>query len=234
MKYMGSKNRIAKEILPIILRDRHSSQFYVEPFCGGCNLIDKVNGNRIASDSNKYIVGMFKALQDGLFFPKEVSESFYKEVRDNKDRFDDHIVGFVGFGCSYAGKFFGGYARGKNNNGVERNYCLESYNNLMKQKKLLENVNFYCCSYQNLIIPEKSIIYCDPPYRNTTKYYKDFNHDWFWLWCEHKTKMGHRVYVSEYEAPITWTPIWEKEINSSLTKQTGSKKGIEKLFVYDS
>ena len=46
MVYMGSKNRIAKEILPIILKDRVKGQWYVEPFVGGCNMIDKVgNGN---------------------------------------------------------------------------------------------------------------------------------------------------------------------------------------------
>ena len=60
MKYMGSKNRIANEILPIILKDRTENQWYVEPFCGGCNLIDKVDGNRIANDKNKYIIAMWK------------------------------------------------------------------------------------------------------------------------------------------------------------------------------
>lgn len=50
MKYMGSKNRIAKYILPIILKDRKECQWYVEPFVGGCNTIDKVVGNRIGSD----------------------------------------------------------------------------------------------------------------------------------------------------------------------------------------
>ena len=35
MKYQGSKRRIAKDILPIILRDRKNGQFYVEPFVGG-------------------------------------------------------------------------------------------------------------------------------------------------------------------------------------------------------
>lgn len=35
MKYMGSKSRIAKYILPIILKDRKDGQYYVEPFCGG-------------------------------------------------------------------------------------------------------------------------------------------------------------------------------------------------------
>ena len=35
MKYMGSKNRYYKEILPIILHNRRDGQCYVEPFVGG-------------------------------------------------------------------------------------------------------------------------------------------------------------------------------------------------------
>ena len=50
MKYMGSKNRHAKEILPFVLMDRKEGQYYVEPFCGGCNIIDKVDNPRIAND----------------------------------------------------------------------------------------------------------------------------------------------------------------------------------------
>lgn len=44
MKYMGSKSRIVDNILPIIqerLRD-YNIKTYIEPFCGGCNVIDKV------------------------------------------------------------------------------------------------------------------------------------------------------------------------------------------------
>ena len=52
MKYMGSKARIAKYILPIILKDRKPDQWYVEPFVGGCNTIDKVEGLRLGSDAN--------------------------------------------------------------------------------------------------------------------------------------------------------------------------------------
>lgn len=53
MRYMGSKARIAKEILPLILADRKEGQYFVEPFCGGCNVTDKVSGNRIANDSKR-------------------------------------------------------------------------------------------------------------------------------------------------------------------------------------
>ena len=42
MKYMGSKRRYARELLPIILEGRQNSQHYVEPFVGGFKMIDKV------------------------------------------------------------------------------------------------------------------------------------------------------------------------------------------------
>ena len=57
MKYMGSKSRIVGNILPIIqerLRN-YNIKTYIEPFCGGCNVIDKVQcDTKIASDNHKY------------------------------------------------------------------------------------------------------------------------------------------------------------------------------------
>jgi hypothetical protein len=46
MIYLGGKTRIAKEILPLILADRKEGQYFVEPFCGGCNVTANVPGNR--------------------------------------------------------------------------------------------------------------------------------------------------------------------------------------------
>lgn len=65
MKYMGSKNRYAKYILPIILEGRTDNQYYVEPFMGGANIIDKVKGLRIGGEINKYIIEMWVALAKG-------------------------------------------------------------------------------------------------------------------------------------------------------------------------
>jgi DNA adenine methylase len=70
MRYIGSKVKIAKYILPIILKDREPNQWYVEPFVGGANIIDKVEGNRIGGDSNEYLIEMWKALQNG-WVPKD-------------------------------------------------------------------------------------------------------------------------------------------------------------------
>lgn len=230
MKYMGSKNRYYKYILPIILENRLENQYYVEPFVGGFNIIQHVKGNRVANDSNKYLIALFKAIQEGWIPPDYISEEEYKQIRQNKKDYSDHIVGFVGFGCSYSGKFFGGYARGKDSKGQDRNYCLESKKNILKQASNIKDILIYNKNYDDFPIPPNSIIYCDPPYENTTKYINTIDYKQYWNWIRSLKEQGHVVFVSEYEAPEDFTCVWCREVNSSLTKETGSKKAVERLF----
>ena len=78
MQYLGSKNKIAKHLLPIILKNRKPEQYYVEPFMGGGNMIDKVDGLRIGNDINYYLIEMWKSLQKGWIPPDVVTEEEYK------------------------------------------------------------------------------------------------------------------------------------------------------------
>ena len=80
MKYMGSKNRIAKHILPIILKDRKENQYYVEPFVGGANIIDKVGGNRIGADINPYLIEFFKGLQNSRDLIFDIPKTLYDKA----------------------------------------------------------------------------------------------------------------------------------------------------------
>lgn len=106
----------------------------------------------------------------------------------------------------------------------------EAYRNAVKQSPKLQGVVFVESSYLDLKIPSESIVYCDPPYENTTSYRNTFDHIGFWDWCRKKTEEGHIVFVSEYNAPDGFECVWRKEVVSSLTKDTGSKRAIEKLF----
>ena len=196
---MGSKNRIAKYILPIILKDRKPNQPYVEPFVGGFNLIDKVDGPRIAGDSNEYLITLFKAIQNGFIPPDSVSLAEYKQASALREV--NPLTAFIGFGCSYSGKWFGGYARGTTNRGIRRNYCLESKNNILNQVKGLKGIEIHNCNYTELPIPENSLIYCDPPYKGTTGYKDKFNHEDFYIWCREMKAKGHSIYISEYTMP---------------------------------
>lgn len=229
MKYMGSKNRHAKELLPIILKNRKPDQWYVEPFVGGANMIDKVDGPRIGSDQHFFLIELLKAMAEFEYWipPHKVSEEEYKEAKSLKDNV---LKAYIGFALSYGGKWFGGYRRDKIG---KRDYAFEAYKNYMIQAPKLCGVQFKNCDYLDLDIPPNSIIYCDPPYEGTTSYKTgSFDHKAFWQWCREKTNEGHQVFVSEYNAPEDFECVWEKKVNNTLAKDTGSKQGAERLFVY--
>lgn len=186
MKYMGSKARIAPEIMPIILDGRKEGQFYVEPFCGGCNSLQHVTGNRIGSDLNKYLIAMWKGLQSDEPRPRVITEQMYHQARIDRrngcnESFSDFMIGWIGFMASYNGRFFEGYS----GNYPYRDYIRESIDNIERQISTIQDVHFFCCDYNALQIPDESIIYCDIPYKHTTSYKnpKGFNHDVFWDWC---------------------------------------------------
>lgn len=236
MKYMGSKNRIAKYILPIILKDRKPGQWYIEPFVGGANIIDKVDGNRIGFDKHVYLIKALELIKNDPYdIPDLITENDYQKAKTEMKI--DGITGFVGFAMSFGGKWFGGYRRDvAGTKGCIENMKTQSRRSkqsAIKQSQNLKDVILQACDYKklnNLNIPPKSIIYCDPPYANTTKYKHSFNHDEFFAWCLNMSNLGHTVFVSEYSAPESFECVWEKEIVSSLTKNTGSKRGVERLF----
>ena len=233
------------EILRAISDDCGSlyQKVWIEPFVGGANMMQHLTRfdvkRKVGIDINLHVINMFIALQGGWKPLTEVNEHFYQELKKNSDVWSDFetsaLTGFVGIGCSYSGKWFGGYARGNDNKGVPRNYARESADNVLTQIKSLKDVEFYHGNYKDLFNVicepnEEVVIYCDPPYANTTKYKNSFDHTEFWKWCDEMVQKGFRIYVSEYNAPEGWRCIWSKEVNNSLTKETGSKQGVEKLF----
>ena len=231
MKYMGSKTRIAKHILPIILKNRKENQFYVEPFVGGANIIDKVTGNRIGADLNSFLIAALEKIRDEpQELPeshKEASREFYYDVKTDKEHYSKWIVGYFGFALSYGGKWFGGYA-GKRRNG-NRDDIQEAHKNAQKQSSMLRGIDFKHSSYLDLDIPAESIIYCDPPYEGTTGYKDSFNHNEFWNWCRFMGSNGHTVFVSEYNAPEDFECVWEKEVKCTMSSKT-ALNSVEKMF----
>lgn len=242
MKYMGSKNRIAKHILPIMLKYKTDNMVWVEPFVGGANMIDKVKGKRIGADFNGYLIAMWKELQNGWTPPDFVSEDDWRDVKTQMEsKYEKHYIAFVRLGCSFGADWNGGYARNvrkdKPNaellNSTTKSYCGQSKRNILKQLPNLKNVEFLHSSYQDLEIPKNSLIYCDPPYEGTTKYKDDFNHTEFWEWCRIKAKQGHKVFISEYNAPSDFKCVYEHELNNTLNNTAKTTKAIEKLFTLE-
>lgn len=229
MVYMGSKNRIAKDLLPFIMDKLDADTWYIEPFVGGCNMMDKVkHPKRLGADNNEYLIALLQYVQDGKELPAYIDREEYYKVKANPADYPAWYVGYVGFICSYSGTFFKGFA-GKTTikGGAIRDYQREKKNNLLKQD--LSGIVFKCSSYDELEIPDNSVIYCDPPYCNTSGYKDKFDSAKFWDWVREKSK-NNIVLISEYEAPDDFKSIWSKELSSSLSRS--NKKSVEQLFIW--
>lgn len=229
---MGSKNRIAKHILPIMLAHRTPEMTWVEPFVGGANMIDKVEGKRIGADSHAHLIEALKLIRDNpRSIPDLITEDDYARAKETQPL--DGLTGFIGFAMSFGGKWFGGYRRDvAGTKGSIDNMLTQtrrSKQNAVQQSQNIQGVDFLCCKFQDLRVPPKSLIYCDPPYEGTTKYKDDFNHKEFWQWCRDKANEGHTVFVSEYNAPEDFECVWQLEVSTTISKQEG-KKDVEKLF----
>ena len=232
MKYMGSKNRIAKHILPIMLAEaeKHNITTWVEPFVGGGNMIDKVPDtfHRIGADLNPHTIAAMLDIRDfPNSLPDTVTEEEYKSLKGTPP---SPITSWIRFVCSVGGKFENGYARDK----TERNYAQEGKSNALKQSLKIQTAEFLFCSYLDLTENiTNSVIYCDPPYQGTTGYKTGaFNHEEFFNWCRLMKSRGNIVFVSEYNAPDDFEVVWQGEIktNFSSTRKAATHNAVEKLF----
>ena len=240
MKYMGSKSRIAKDIVSIIQSyiNNNDIDIYIEPFVGGANVIDKIKCNKkIGSDLNPYLIALLKRVQNSEPLYEEVPKELYDNVRtsyNNKDnKYADWEYGNVGFLASYNGRFFdGGYAKSgyeklKNGKMRYRDYYRESKDNILSQN--LSNIEFNVMNYIEYN-PTNALIYCDPPYQNTKQFSNsvEFNFNEFWniirKWSENNI-----VLVSELNAPDDFICIWEKPVSRSI-KSKDKSVATEKLF----
>lgn len=232
MQYLGGKSRLSKPISEII-NQYSKNKTFVSLFCGSCAIESKVESkSKILNDSHRYLISMFRAIQDGYQIPENISKDEYERIKNNKDE-NEALTGFVGFACSFGGKWFGGYAHLKNY--TEKNYAAYSRNSLLKKMKGLDNAIFICKDYKDVYIHQDSVVYCDPPYIGTTSYSnsKKFNHDEFWDYMR-KISEQNTVFISEYTAPDDFVSIWEKVQTTKLDarKKSNIFTSIDKLFVH--
>lgn len=239
MKYMGSKSRIAKHILPIMLNEakKHNIKVWVEPFVGGCGMIDKVpeSFKRVGYDFNEHTIKAMIDIRDNVDkLPENVTEEDYKLYKGTPP---ETVTSWVRFVCSFGGKFENGYAREKDTSksaierGCVRNFAAEGKRNALRQSPKIQNVELIYDSYENLDF-ENCLIYCDPPYQGTTGYKTGtFDHDKFFEWCKEQAKKNI-VFVSEYEMPDDFECVWQGEVktNFASNRKKATHNAIERLF----
>ena len=92
------------------------------------------------------------------------------------------------------------------------------------------NINFVKLDKSDRLGLGDCIIYCDIPYKNTGKYIESLNHNEFYKWCFEKKEQGYNVFVSEYDMPLDFKCIFEKEHIKKIGVQN-NLKSIERLYI---
>ena len=229
MRYMGGKSRISKQIAEILNSAIDKNKPFVSLFCGSCAIESKVQADvKILNNKHPYLIAMWQALQNGWMPPDVVTKEEYYRVKVNMDE-NPALTGFVGFGCSFGGKWWGGYAKDKRGD----DYCGQAKRGLLKDLPGVQYATFTCLDYHDVEIPNGAVVYCDPPYVNTTGYtIGQFNTNEFWDYMRQLSKRCD-VYISEESAPDDFECIWSKEKVRTLEKSDNvGRVKVEKLFKY--
>lgn len=244
MRYMGSKNKLSKELAPIIQSYiTEDTKGYFEPFVGGANMIDKIaHHNKTGSDIHEELIELLKYVQipeNIKNIPTKILFDEYCDVRAYRDKkYPKWYVGLVGFCASYGGRYFdGGYGRNSSED-TDGKYTQTGIRNLIKQAPLLHDIRFYAKDFREMNAEKISgyVVYCDIPYRNAKNYSTfKFPYDDFYKWCK---ELSHEntVLISEYSMPDGFECVWEKEVSTGIdSKRYFEKRNlsrIEKLFKY--
>jgi len=233
--YQGGKKRLGKRISDVIKQVEidgcKENLDYIEPFCGMCGvLVHMVDGKRKieASDINKSLISMWKAVQDGwLPEDKEISKDEFYELKNGVDCKEKAFYCTIQSFCS---EYLGDYRKSTEN----RNYVKIGINNLLKVKDKIKNVKFKNIEYTKHK-PKNKLIYCDPPYINhnysRNPFFKKFDYLLFWNTMREWSK-DNIVIISEREAPDDFKCIWEQEYTTIPNKHLSRKIHLEKLFMY--
>lgn len=293
MVYMGSKNRIAKDIIKKMEPYFSPDKMYYEPFVGGANMIDKIPKDKVkglvGNDYNEYLIALLNHVKHNeieyKFIEKEDwYENYLYPFRENGEiiikekKLEPWEIGYLGFTKTYNGLFmmtYSGLENGVRDRQIEKHNSLmkqresfierklepweigylgftksfsgifmhsyagertdrklshqeQRHKAIMKQSQQIKEIEFIHGCYTKMQIEDNSIVYVDGPYKDTTKYKDDIDHDELYDWCRDLVNNKNCiVFVSEYQMPPDFKCIWEKELKAGL----GGKKQTEKLFM---
>lgn len=228
MQYLGGKSRIAKQLAEVIDRYRRPGQLVWDAFCGGLSMSVALskNGPVWSTDACVPLISLYQAVQNGWDPPTAISLEEYRAAKALPD--SDPMKAFCGFGCSFGGKWFGGWGGPSKHHPT--GLAIYTRNSLMTHgvPGTLACVDFLAIEPQ----PTAALLYLDPPYSGTTGYTGalPFDHEQFVErvrgWARHT-----HVFVSEYAFPIGEC-VFER---ASKTKVNGGMSGkaldaVERLY----
>jgi DNA adenine methylase len=234
MRYFGGKFRIRKQVAEFL--NGFQPKYYLEPFCGSAWVAELIRCDlRVCCDLNSDLIALWQDIQSGWLPPDTISEEEYYAAKALPS--PSAMRAFCGFGCSFAGKFFGGYARG--GHGADAKTAKSQLISRMYAKTAksqgLQSVVFIECNYEDALQFGADLVYCDPPYAGTTKFYglPEFDAPRFWDVVRQESKNGRMIFISEYDAPGDFVSVLDIATRTDIRSAKGKLiPRVEKLFTW--
>ena len=256
MTYMGSKRKYCKYIVPIIQKyiDEHNIMVFVDVFCGGANLTDKISCQKVVgNDLSPTLIALHQTAQkDFSKIPTDGSREYwdkayteYKKIKSAMDKGEEYQpemplfeIGAIEWYASFSN---GGFPRGYAKNTQTRNYYQEGWRNHKKQAEnpLYRNINFIQGNYKDILSNLNNIdlshtlFYCDSPYKGTKPYAINpkFNHEEYYNWLRETSKYVP-IFISEQVMPEDFSILWEKDAKRTVGKDNNFQ-ACERLYFID-
>lgn len=227
MRFLGGKYRIRKQVAAVVQQYGQGRTVW-EPFCGGLNSAGAHPGRVICSDAEPSLIHLYQAVAAGWDPPKTVTEADYHAAKQLP--VTDPMHGFYGYGCSFGGKQWGGYAR-PDTSLPNRNFARAARNAVLRDVgKIASNGgSFFLSDFCDVApSPGEIVIYTDPPYHGTTEYHTAVDRARFLARCREWVGLGVPVLVSEYDLPIG-DIVWERERPALLRGK--AKTHLERIYL---
>ena len=248
--YKGSKNSIAEKIIRVL----PSAENFYDLFAGGCAITHAALlfgkwKNLYVNDIDGGGERLFRDAVEGKFKDEKrwISREDFFRLKDSEP-YVKFCWSFGNGGKSYLyGRkieerkrelHFARVLRDKANEdpslrlqSLERLQSLKSLERLQGLQGLQGiRINYSFNDYTQVKIKEHSIVYCDIPYKNTNKYFNEFDHDKFYAWA---LENENPIFISEYGMPDSFHKIFSVQKRRSFSAQNNSVYKIENLYAND-
>jgi DNA adenine methylase len=232
MAYLGGKAKGAEHIFEILNSPKFDNFDYIEPFVGYAHILRRVKNKKSykASDNNEYLITLLQHIQKTKGKHPEITLEEYHKLKQHPEK-NLLRAAYAAFTYSYNGKFFGGYtekAHGRNYPEERKAYYDKLHDNEIFKKTSLQHT-----SYTKYMGVKGKLIYCDPPYEDTTEYHSGFDSSKFWEDMRTLSKDNY-VFISEYNAPSDFICVKQKTKRQSVAGRGATRKKQEKVFTHES
>lgn len=241
--YMGNKSRLLSNS-HTLLHQLELPEFdsFVDLFCGGGSVgysMANTGKKIIMNDADVGLISLHKTIQEhperiALFAQIEPSReefNIWKSGQSDYDAFFRYLYSFSTNGKAYlwGEERLNTPTDELNRQRSEPRERLRHIEDIILMYSRYEtNIEFQCKDYACVEIPENALVFCDPPYAETSGYnVGDFDSERFYEWCR---QCPATVLISEYKMPEDFFLLEEWNLAPQGGGNKNTKIARERLY----